>query len=157
MCLAANFSRGLAILLVHEEEEITLVDCEREIIAHCVQIRHLLKNSTILLLENSSSRIPDLSSILPTFDSNTSITKYSFSICQFFVKWSLFSSGLHTLFECAQFPLLENQFVSSIHKYYFRQDPLCIHASGSRMLLLRAIVPLSVQKWSWSDNCLTLG
>ena len=53
---------------------------------------------------------------------------------------------VHTLFEYAQFPLVENQFVSSIHKYYFRQDPLRIHFSGSRILLLRAIVPLIFQK-----------
>ena len=52
---------------------------------------------------------------------------------------------VHTLFEYAQFPLLENQFVFPIHKYYFRKDPLCIHVSGSRILLLRAIVPLSFQ------------
>ena len=39
--LAANFSRGLAILLVHEEKEITQDDLEREIYVHCVQIRHL--------------------------------------------------------------------------------------------------------------------
>ena len=38
---AANFSRDLTILQVHEEEEITLVELEREIIVHCVQIRHL--------------------------------------------------------------------------------------------------------------------
>ena len=38
--VAANFSRGSAILLVHEEEEITLAELEREIIVHCVQIRH---------------------------------------------------------------------------------------------------------------------
>ena len=30
-CVLQNFSRGLAILLVHEEEEITLVELEREI------------------------------------------------------------------------------------------------------------------------------
>ena len=38
--LAANFSRGSAILLVHEEEAITLVELERRIIVLCVQIRH---------------------------------------------------------------------------------------------------------------------
>ena len=38
---ATNFSRGSAILLVHEEEEITLVELEREIVVDCVQIRHL--------------------------------------------------------------------------------------------------------------------
>ena len=76
--LAADFSRGLAILLVHEEEEITLVELEREIIVHCVQIRHFQKDfrptflSKILRVE------------IPT--SNTRITKCSFSICQFFVK-----------------------------------------------------------------------
>ena len=64
---------------------------------------------------------------------------------------------VHTLFEYAQFPLLENQFVPSIHKYYFRQDPICIHVWGSRILSLRAIVPLFFQIWSWSDNCLTVG
>ena len=53
---------------------------------------------------------------------------------------------VHTLFEYAQFPLLENQFISSIHKFYFQQDPLCIHVSGSRILLLRAIVPLFFRK-----------
>ena len=53
---------------------------------------------------------------------------------------------VHTLFEYAQFSLLENQFVFSTHKYYFRQDPLCKHVSGSRILILRAIVPLSFQK-----------
>ena len=53
---------------------------------------------------------------------------------------------VHTLFEYAQFPLLENHFVSSVHTYYFRQDPLSIHVSGSPILLLRAIVPLSFQK-----------
>ena len=47
---------------------------------------------------------------------------------------------VHTLFEYAQFPLPENQLVSSIHKYSFRQDPLSIHVSRSRILLLRAIV-----------------
>ena len=38
---AANFSHGAAILLVDEEEEITLVELEREIVVHCAQIRHL--------------------------------------------------------------------------------------------------------------------
>ena len=66
---AANFSRGLAILLVHEEEEIALVELEREIIVHSVQIRHLTNDfrptfsSKILRVE-----IPALSSILPTFE-----------------------------------------------------------------------------------------
>ena len=64
---------------------------------------------------------------------------------------------VHTLFEYAHFSLLANQFVTSIHKYYFRQDPLWIRVPGSRILLLRAIVPLFLQKWSWSDSCLTLG
>ena len=45
---------------------------------------------------------------------------------------------VHTLFEYVQIPLLENQFVSSIHKYYFRQDPLCnsslVSFSISRLL-----------------------
>ena len=39
--VAAIFSRALAILLVHEGDEITLVELEREKIVHCVQIRHL--------------------------------------------------------------------------------------------------------------------
>ena len=47
---------------------------------------------------------------------------------------------VHTLLEYAQFPLLVNTFVSSTHKHNFRQDPLCIHVSGIRILLLRAIV-----------------
>ena len=38
---AANFTLGFTIFQVHEEEEITLVELRREIIVHCVQIRHL--------------------------------------------------------------------------------------------------------------------
>ena len=54
----------------------------------------------------------------------------------------------NALFEYAQFPLLENQLISSIHKHYFWQDPLCNHVSRSRILFLRVGVPLSD---SWLD------
>ena len=67
---------------------------------------------------------------------------------------------VHTLFEYAQCSLRENQFVSSIHKYCFRQDPLCIHVSGSRILLLRAIVlflfPKMILIWQLSNSWLDL-
>ena len=157
---AAIFSRGLAIFLVHEEEEITLVDLEREIIVHCVQIRHLWNDfrptflSKILRVE-----IPDVSSILPTFEyfqyEYHEVLVLDLPILrdvELVLVWTV-----HTLFEYAQFSLLENQFVSPIHKYYFRQDPLCIHVSGSRILLLRAIFLFLFPKWSWTDSCLTLG
>ena len=55
--LAANFSRGFAILLVHEEEEITLVGLRT--CNNCplrTDSTFLKWFSTILLLENSSSR-----------------------------------------------------------------------------------------------------
>ena len=67
--LAANLSRGLAILLVHEEEETTLVDWEREIIVHCKQIRHLWNYFRPFFLSKIPRvEIPDLASILPTFE-----------------------------------------------------------------------------------------
>ena len=114
--LAANFSRGLAILLVHEEKEITQDDLEREIIVHCVQIRHLKNDfrptflSKILRVE-----IPDLSSILPTFE----YSQYEYHEVlvldlpilrevELVLVWTV-----HTLFEYAQFSLLENRLFNS--------------------------------------------
>ena len=120
-----------------------LVELEREIIVHCVQIRHLENKvrptflSKILRVE-----IPALSSILPILEylqhENHEVLVLDLPILrevELVLVWTV-----HTLFEYAPFPVLENQFVSSIHKYSFRQDPLCIHVSGSRILLLRAIV-----------------
>ena len=158
--LAAIFSRGMAILLVHEEEEITPVDWEREIIVHCVQSRHLLNDfRPTLLSEILRVEIPDLCSILPTFEyfhyEYHEVLVLDLPILrdvELVLVWTV-----HTLFEYAQFSLLENQFVFSIHKYYFRQYSLCIHVPGSRILLLRAIILFLFPKWSWSDSCLTFG
>ena len=105
--------------------------------------------STNFLTENSSSR--KSWSLFKSSNfwilSNTSITKCSFSICHFLCEVELVLVWtVHILFEYAQFPLLENQFVSSIHKIHiFGKIRSVFMFSGSRILLLRTIVPLSFQ------------
>ena len=155
---AANLSRGSAVLLVHEEEEITLVDWDRQIIVRCLQIRHLWNDSRQTFLSKMLVEIPALFNssnfwilqIRVSRSARSRSANSSWSKAKLVLVWTC-----QTLFEYAQFPLLENQCVWPIHKYYFRQDPLCIQVSGSRILLLRAFVPLSFKQWSWSDSCLT--
>ena len=91
----------------------------------------------------------------------TSITKCSFSICQFFLKWELVLVWtVHTLFEYAQFPLLENQInclfnsqiLFSARSALYSCLRISDFASASNWLFF-----FSLQKWSWSDSCQTLG
>ena len=64
---------------------------------------------------------------------------------------------VHNMFKYAQFPLLENQFVSSTQKYYFRQA-LCVHVSGSRVLscLLLSSVSLCLRVMLCVRRCVVL-
>ena len=75
------YYRGLAIPLVHEEEEVTLVELEREIFGPLRTDSTSLKwFSTNFLIKNSSSR-----NSCSLFNSSK-LFNTSFSICQFFVK-----------------------------------------------------------------------
>ena len=64
---------------------------------------------------------------------------------------------VHTLFEYAQFPLLENQFVSSIHKCYFGKIRSAFMSQHLEFCYCEQVFFFSFQKRSWSDSCLTLG
>ena len=159
--LAAKFSRGSAILLVHEEEEITLFGLDREIIVHCVQIRHLENDFRPSSREFLESKF--LISLLLFQLLNFEYFQYEYHEVRVLDLPILREVGLvlvwtvHTLFEYAQFPLLENQFVSSIHKYFFGKIRWVFMSQDLGFCFWEQLIPYLSNNDPDPDSCLTLG
>ena len=159
--LAADFSRGIAILLVHEESgnnagwlgtwNLCPLRTEFDIfkmIFNQLSYRKFFESKFL----NSSSILSNFW-ILPIRVSRSSLSRsansswsracsrldwsYPVRVCQIFTAWfSICLVNSQVLFSA------RSALYSSLR---------------FRILLLRAIVPMSFQKWSWSDSCPIFG
>ena len=158
--VAANFSRGIAILLVHEESGNnagwlgTWNICPLR--TDSTSWTWFLTN---FLVENSSSRnswsLFNSSTfwILPIRVSRSARSRSANS------SWSRACSRLDCSYPVRVCPIFTAwESISLFNSQILFSARSALYSSlRFRILLLRAIVPLSFQKWSWSDSCLILG
>ena len=158
--LAADFSRGIAILLVHEESGDNAGWLGTWNICPLRTDSTSLKwFSTNFLIENSSSRnswsLFNSSNfwILPIRVSRSFLSRSANS------SWSRACSRLDWSYPVRVCPIFTAWFSICLFnsQVLFSARSALYSSLRFRILLLRAIVPLSFQKWSWSDTCLILG
>ena len=149
-----KFESGLSIPFSSQK---ALVEFEREISVHCEQIRHIWNDfrptflSKILRVEilafvNSSNFWILLILVTPSVRSRSPNSS-----------WSRACSRLDCSYPVGVCPISTACDSNCLfNSYNFQEDHLCIHISGSRILVLWANFSSTFQLWSWSDSWLTL-